>query len=58
MQIVSNRDNLHEMSNPFSGKNKRNIIIDHLLEILLRVLSIKLRTVGRTGTELHVHISV
>ena len=28
MQIVSNGDDLHEMSNPFlGGKNKKNIII-------------------------------
>ena len=25
MQIISHRDNLHEMSNPVSGKNKINI---------------------------------
>ena len=25
MQIVSKGDNLHEMSNPVSGKNKKNI---------------------------------
>ena len=26
MQIVSNGDNLHEMSNPVSGESKKNII--------------------------------
>ena len=26
MQVVSLGDNLHEMSKPFSGKNKKNII--------------------------------
>ena len=34
-------DNLHGMSNLFSGKNKRNISVCHLLKILPRVLSIK-----------------
>ena len=40
MQIVSNGDNLHEMSNPVPWKNKKNISICHLLKILPRVLSI------------------
>ena len=43
MQIVSNGDNLHEMSNPVFWKNKKNISICRLLKILLRVLGIKLQ---------------
>ena len=35
MQIVSITGTLHEMSNPvFSGKNKKDISICHLLKIL------------------------
>ena len=42
MQIVSNADNLHEMSNMFNGKiRKKNILKCRLLEILPRVLSVK-----------------
>ena len=37
MQIVSNEDNLYEMSNLFSGKNKKNILKYHLLKFLPRV---------------------
>ena len=37
MQIVSNGDNLHEMSNPVSGKNKKHILVCRLLKILPRV---------------------
>ena len=50
MQIVSNAGNLHEISNPISGKNKKNIInlstaefATHLtvqLLIAVRVLSL------------------
>ena len=40
MQIVSLGDNLHEMSNLFSGKNKKNISVCRLLKILPRVLSV------------------
>ena len=42
MQIVSNGDNLHEMSNPvcWKKKKKKNISICHLLKILPRVLSV------------------
>ena len=31
MQVVSNGDNLHEMLNSFSGKNKKNILKCRLL---------------------------
>ena len=42
MQIVSNADNLHEMSNMFNGKiRKKKILKCRLLEILPRVLSVK-----------------
>ena len=40
MQIVCFGDNLHEMSNLFSGKNKNNISGYRLLEILPRVLGV------------------
>ena len=40
MQIVSNGDNLHEMSNSVFWEDK-NISICRLLKILLRVLSVK-----------------
>ena len=42
MQIVSSGDNLHEMSNPVSGKNKKNISKCSQLKILPRVLSVDL----------------
>ena len=42
MQIVSLGDNLHEMSNLFSRKNKKNILVCHLLKILPSVLSVKI----------------
>ena len=37
MQTVSLGDNLHEMSKPVSGKNKKNISIVCLLKTLRRV---------------------
>ena len=37
MQTVSSRDNLHEMSYLFSGRNKKNISICRLLKILPKV---------------------
>ena len=40
MQIVSNGDNLHEMTDPISEKNKKTKIICHLPKILPRVLSV------------------
>ena len=40
MQIVSIGDNLHEISKPVSGKNRKNISMCRLLKLLLRVLSI------------------
>ena len=39
MPIISNGDNLHEMSELFSGKSKKNILICRLQKILPRVLS-------------------
>ena len=42
MQIVSIGDNLHEISNLFSGKNKKNILIGDLLKILQRMLSVNI----------------
>ena len=41
MQIVSNGDNLHEMSNPVSGKNKKNIINLSSAEYAQRVVKVK-----------------
>ena len=41
MQIVSIGDNLYEMSNPVSGKNKKTISKCRLLKILRRVLCVK-----------------
>ena len=41
MQIVSSGDNLHEMPNLFSGKNKKNIWKCHLLKCFPRVLIVK-----------------
>ena len=41
MQIVSAGDNLHEMSNLFSGNNKRNISVCCLLKILPRELCVE-----------------
>ena len=40
MQIVSNGDNLHEMSNPVFWEIKKNISKCRLLKFLLRVLSV------------------
>ena len=45
MQIVSIGDSLHEMSNPVSGKSKKNISKCHLLKILPRMLSVEVRPV-------------
>ena len=43
MQIVSNGDNLHEMSNPvFWGKNKKEYFKLSSAQIFIRVLSVKL----------------
>ena len=42
MQIVSNGNNLHEMSNPvFLGKNKKNIINLPSAEFAHRVINVK-----------------
>ena len=40
MQTMSFGDNLHEMSNPVSVKNKKNILICRLLKYLSRVLRV------------------
>ena len=42
MQIVSNGDNLHELSNPVSGKNKKNIISLLSAESAQTVVHVKL----------------
>ena len=47
MQIVSNGDNLHEMSNPiflFSGKNQKSIINLSSAELAERVIKVKFST--------------
>ena len=41
MQIVSSGDNLHEMSNPVTGKNKKNIINLSSAENAQRVVKVK-----------------
>ena len=41
MQIVSNGDNLHEMSNPVSGINMKNIINLSSAELAQRVVKVK-----------------
>ena len=42
MQIVSNGDNLHEMSNPVLwGKNKNNVINFSSAELAQRVIRVK-----------------
>ena len=41
MQIVSNGDNLHEISNPVSGENKENIINLLSAELDQKVVKIK-----------------
>ena len=45
MQIVSNGDNLHEMSKLFFVKNTKSISVCGLLKILPRVLSVKLPSI-------------
>ena len=40
MHIVSNGDNLHEMSNLLSGKNKKNILRCRLLKMFPSMLSV------------------
>ena len=56
MQIVSNGDNLHEMSKLVFWEKKKNISICCLLKILPRVLSIKdMRCNVRKHTFWHVH---
>ena len=42
MPIVSNEDNLHEMSNPVFWENKKNVMNMSSAESLLRVLCIKM----------------
>ena len=44
MQIVSTWDNLHEMSNLFSVKNKKNIINMSVAEFAMRVVKVKLES--------------
>ena len=41
MQIVSNGDNLHEMSNLFSGENKKNTFNLSSAEFAQRVIKVK-----------------
>ena len=41
MQIVSNRDNLHEMSNPDLWENKKNIINLSSAKYSQRVVKVK-----------------
>ena len=41
MQIVHNGDSLHEMSNLFSGKNKKNIINLSFVELAQIVVEVK-----------------
>ena len=43
MQIVSNGDNLHELSNPVTVKNKKCISKCSLLNILPRVLMLRMQ---------------
>ena len=42
MQIVSNGDNLHELSNPVYGKNKKNIINLLAAELAQKVVKVNL----------------
>ena len=41
MQTVSNGDSLHEMPNPVSGKNKKNIINLSSAELAHKVVKVK-----------------
>ena len=47
------RDNLHEMSTLFPGKNKKNISKCCLLKILRRVLRVKEFMVRRFGVRIY-----
>ena len=49
MQIVSNRDNEHEMSNVVFWENKIKYFDSRLLKILPRVLSIKIDIINMSG---------
>ena len=40
MQIVSDGNNLHDISNLFSGKNKKNVINFSSAELAQRVLKV------------------
>ena len=42
IQILSKRDNLHEMSNPFFWKNKKNITDLSFAELAKRVVKVNL----------------
>ena len=42
MQIVTNGDNLHELSNPVSEKNKKNLLNLWSTEFAQRVVNVKL----------------
>ena len=48
MKIVSIGDNLHEMSNPFSEKMKKNILYSHLLKFSPSMQSVKYQTSKET----------
>ena len=53
MQIVSIGDNLHEMSNPVMGKNKKNITDLSSAEYAERVVRIKARLFKYTDNNIH-----
>ena len=48
MQIVSIGDNLHEMSNPVSGKKYENVINLSSAELAQRVVKVKPNALGQT----------
>ena len=58
MQIVSNGDNLHEMSNPiflFSGKNQKSIINLSSAELAERVIKVKFSTLSCRCVSFYFH---
>ena len=50
MQIVPLGDNLHEMSNPISGKNKKNIIDLSYVEFAHIIQSVNEKALRRLRT--------
>ena len=54
MQIISNGDNWHEMSNPFFWENKKNIVPLSSAELAKRVVKVKWKKKKKKVCNIHV----